>query len=84
MVNFEKTLLVDNYTVLFLHVLNRVAHVSGVCINAIHLGAKKDYQKYKYLDCNIPHEYLVQKSAQVKCDADKRGCHNNYKPSQYN
>jgi len=48
-VNFEK-LLVDNCIVLFLQVLNRVAHVCGVCIKAIHLNAKKDYQKYKYFD----------------------------------
>jgi len=56
---FRKTMLINNITVLFLHVLKRVAHVSAVCINAIQLKAKKNYQKYKYFDCNIPNEYLV-------------------------
>jgi len=63
MFNFEKALLVDNCIVRFLHVMNRVAHFSVVCINAIHLSAKKYYLEYKCLDCNIPHEYLVQKSS---------------------
>ena len=66
---FRNTLLVDNCIVLFLHVLIRVVHVSGVCINAIHVSAKRYCLKYKYFDCSIPHEYLVQKSgtSEVGC-----------------
>ena len=45
MFNYEKTMLVNNFTVLFLHVLSRVAHVSEVCINAIPLSAKKVLSK---------------------------------------
>jgi len=61
-VNFENPVSKWFYSTV-LHVLNRVTYVSGVCLNAIHLSAKKYYLKYECFDCNIPQEYLVQKSA---------------------
>jgi len=85
MVNFEKnSLLVDNCIILFFCTYRTELHTLAVYVlMPFPWVQKKDYQKYKYFDCNILQEYLVQKSTQVKWDADKRGCHSNYKPSQY-